>query len=68
MSSSEPNSPGSAPSNSAGIICIGDELLSGKVEDLNVRFLTKELRELGLPLGAVMVLPDVVEIIADALC
>lgn len=68
VSSSEPNSPGLTSPNSAGILCIGDELLSGKVEDLNVRFLTEQLRELGLPLGAVMVMPDVVEVIADALC
>src|SRR5437016_5661940 len=55
-----------APSGRAGaaIVAIGNELLSAKVEDLNVPFLTKELRDLGLPLLEVRWIPDDVEWIA----
>src|SRR3954451_7684518 len=46
---------------SAGIILIGDEVLSGKVVDENARFLIQELRELGVALRRVIVIPDVFE-------
>ncbi len=49
---------------SAGIILIGDEILSGKVVDENARFLIEELRELGVQLQRVVVIPDVVDEIA----
>jgi molybdenum cofactor synthesis domain-containing protein len=49
----------------AGIILIGDELLSGKVVDENARFLTEELRALGVGLKRVAVIPDVVDDIAE---
>jgi len=42
----------------AAILLIGNELLSGKVEDENARYLTRELRELGVTLGRVEVIPD----------
>lgn len=45
----------------AGIILIGDEVLSGKVVDENARFLIQELRELGVALRRVIVIPDVLE-------
>ncbi len=48
----------------AGIILIGDELLSGKVVDENAAFLTAQLRELGVALRRVIVIPDVLDEIA----
>jgi molybdenum cofactor synthesis domain-containing protein len=48
----------------AGIILIGDEILSGKVRDENASWLTEQLRELGVALRKVTVIPDVVEEIA----
>ncbi len=47
----------------AGII-IGDELLSGKVEESNSNFLIRELRKLGARLRALHVLPDDVPVLA----
>jgi molybdenum cofactor synthesis domain-containing protein len=49
----------------AGIILIGDEILSGKVVDENARFLVGELRELGVALRRMIVIPDVLDEIAD---
>lgn len=48
----------------AAIALIGDELLSGKVVDENAQLLIRDLRELGVALRRVVVLPDVVEEIA----
>jgi molybdenum cofactor synthesis domain-containing protein len=48
----------------AGILLIGNELLSGKVEDENARFLIRELRQLGVALRRIEVLPDISEEIA----
>jgi molybdenum cofactor synthesis domain-containing protein len=50
----------------AGIILIGDEILSGKVQDENARFLVDELRGLGVALRRIAVIPDVLEDIAGA--
>lgn len=50
----------------AGIIVIGDEILSGKVVDENARFLIAELRDLGVALRRVLVVPDVIDEIAAA--
>jgi molybdenum cofactor synthesis domain-containing protein len=50
---------------SAGIILIGDEILSGKVVDENARFLIEELRELGVGLRRIAVIPDVIDEIAE---
>jgi molybdenum cofactor synthesis domain-containing protein len=47
----------------AGIIIIGNEILSGKVRDTNSSFLASELRELGISLRRVSVIPDEAEII-----
>jgi molybdenum cofactor synthesis domain-containing protein len=49
---------------SAGIILIGDEILSGKVIDENARFLIEELRELGVSLRQIAVIPDELDAIA----
>lgn len=50
---------------SAAILVIGNEILSGKVEDTNAAFLARELRALGVNLERIVVIPDEVEIIAD---
>jgi molybdenum cofactor synthesis domain-containing protein len=47
----------------AGIIIIGNEILSGKVHDSNSFFLASELRKLGIDLLRISVIPDDVEII-----
>ena len=47
----------------AGVIIIGNEILSGKVQDTNSSFLAKELRTLGVDLMRISVIPDNVEAI-----
>jgi molybdenum cofactor synthesis domain-containing protein len=49
---------------SAAVIIIGNEILSGKFADENGPYLIRRLRELGVDLGRIVVLPDVIEIIA----
>ena len=51
---------------SAAILVIGDEILSGKTEDLNARLLITELRELGVSLRVIQVIPDVVDEVAKS--
>jgi molybdenum cofactor synthesis domain-containing protein len=54
----------SAPTEkTAGIIIIGDEILSGKVQDSNSFYLASELRKLGVNLRRISVVPDDIEII-----
>src|SRR5437868_15352976 len=48
----------------AAILLIGNEILSGKVEEENARFLTRELRALGVALRRIEVVPDVTDEIA----
>lgn len=48
----------------AAVIIIGNEILSGKVKDENSHFLATELRQLGVKLSLVMVIPDDVDEIA----
>lgn len=48
----------------AGIILIGDEILSGKVRDENAHFLIGELRALGVHLRKIATIPDVLDEIA----
>jgi len=50
----------------AGIIVIGNEILSGKVVDTNSPFLARELRSLGVTLLRILTIPDEVETIAAA--
>ncbi|RJQ55697.1 MAG: competence/damage-inducible protein A [Nitrospiraceae bacterium] len=50
-------------SKSAGIIIIGNEILSGKVHDVNSYFLACELRSLGVHLRRISVIPDEIETI-----
>src|SRR5580693_4122215 len=49
---------------SAAILVIGNEILSGKVEEANVAVLAKELRTIGIVLRRVVVVLDDVDTIA----
>src|SRR5262245_8474121 len=53
-------------SGTAAIVVIGNEILSGKTLDENGPYLIRELRALGTEVCRVEVVPDDVEIIADA--
>jgi len=55
----------SAPT--AAILVIGDEILSGKTEDTNARLLIHELRELGVGLKRIVIVPDEIKAVADAI-
>jgi molybdenum cofactor synthesis domain-containing protein len=47
----------------ACLLVIGNEVLSGRTQDANIRFLAVQLGELGIPLREVRVIPDVAETI-----
>jgi molybdenum cofactor synthesis domain-containing protein len=49
----------------AGILIIGNEILSGKVEDSNAPYLLRQLRDLGVDVERVHTIPDDVDVIAD---
>lgn len=55
------------PPRTAAALIIGNELLTGKVEDQNVSHLAKSLFALGIVLRRVVVCPDEVEVIVDDL-
>lgn len=48
----------------AGLLVIGNEILSGKVVDTNSPYLATELRELGVELERILTIPDDIEGIA----
>src|ERR1700679_1550161 len=48
----------------ACVLVIGNEVLSGRTQDANIRFLATNLGELGIPVREVRVIPDVAETIA----
>ncbi|MGD9763934.1 MAG: competence/damage-inducible protein A [Candidatus Binatia bacterium] len=50
----------------AAMMVIGNEILSGKVVDTNSAFLAQQLRSVGLALRRIVVVPDEVAVIADA--
>lgn len=50
------------------IICIGDELMSGRVADTNSRYAVSRLWPLGIEIGAVVLVGDEPEAIKDTLC
>ena len=50
----------------AGILVIGEEILSGKVEEENARYLVRELRGLGVAVRRIDVIPDEIDEIAEA--
>lgn len=47
----------------AGVIIIGDEVLSGRTQDLNLAFLAKALNEIGIRVAEARVIPDSQEVI-----
>src|SRR5215471_15723673 len=49
----------------AGIIIIGNEILSGKTVDENALFLSRELRSLGVDTRKISVIPDELQLIAE---
>ena len=49
---------------SAGLLVIGNEILSGKVVDTNSPFLARELRALGVDLERILTIADDIELIA----
>lgn len=49
----------------AGIVIIGNEILSGKVQDANAAYLVRELRVLGVDVRKISVIPDDVDVIAE---
>ncbi|WP_394843370.1 competence/damage-inducible protein A [Pendulispora brunnea] len=52
------------PAKTAAVLIIGNELLSGKVEEANLPFLARTLRELGIQLRRVVMVLDDIETIA----
>ena len=48
----------------AGIVLIGNEILTGKIVDANASYLCRELRGLGVEVRKIAVIPDEVELIA----
>ena len=48
----------------AGIILVGNEILSGKIQDANAVYLCRELRALGVEMRRITVIPDEVDLIA----
>jgi molybdenum cofactor synthesis domain-containing protein len=52
-------------SKNAGIVIIGNEVLSGKTHDTNSYFLCAQLRELGVEVRKISTIPDVIEVIGQ---
>lgn len=50
----------------AGLIVIGNEILSGKIADTNSTYLARGLREIGVTLRRILVVPDELDEIAAA--
>jgi molybdenum cofactor synthesis domain-containing protein len=54
---------GAVSNPTACVVVIGNEVLSGRTQDLNVNFLARRLGELGIPLREVRIIPDVAQTI-----
>ena len=52
-------------SKTAGIVVIGNEILSGRTRDENAAYFLKELRALGVDVRRVSVIPDEIQVIRD---
>ena len=48
----------------AGIIIVGDEILTGKIQDTNTHFMTGELWSRGIMVRRISVIPDIIDEIA----
>jgi molybdenum cofactor synthesis domain-containing protein len=48
----------------AAVLVIGNEILTGKIQDLNVAYIARELFSLGVSLRRVVVCPDEIDVIA----
>ena len=59
--------PGQAGIISAGLLVIGDEILSGRTKDKNIGYIAEYLTTIGIDLREVRVVPDVEEEIVTAL-
>ncbi len=57
--------PTDSPAPSAAVVVIGNELLTGKVQEANLLVLARELRRLGVRLRRVVMIEDVLPIIAE---
>jgi molybdenum cofactor synthesis domain-containing protein len=51
----------------AAILIIGNEILSGRTQDINLNFLAKELTGLGIRLAEARVIPDIESVIVETL-
>src|SRR5580765_5169724 len=51
----------------AAVLVIGDEILSGRTQDVNVATIARFLGELGIDLGEVRIVPDIEKEIVSAL-
>jgi len=51
---------------SAAILIIGDEILSGRTRDKNIFFLANHLTEIGINLREVRIVPDIEDVIVEA--
>jgi len=49
----------------SAIIIIGDEILSGRTQDTNVRYLAERMASMGIRLKEVRIVPDVQQVIID---
>jgi molybdopterin-biosynthesis enzyme MoeA-like protein len=52
----------------AGIVVIGDEMLSGKVKDTNTPFLCRELHQIGWTVRKVRALCSAAQLVSRGLC
>lgn len=50
------------------IICVGNELLIGKIKDTNAHYLTKQATQLGANVKRITVIQDTIEEIASTIC
>lgn len=50
------------------IICIGNELLIGKVKDTNAHYLAKQITKLGANVKRVTVIQDTIQEISSSVC
>ena len=51
----------------SGIIIIGNEILSGRTQDLNSRYLAQKLLTIGIIVNEVRIIPDIKDQIIDTL-